>query len=392
MNLKWGGRQFGRSRFGNCPVKLINGAFVYSAEVMTPAILASQTLEQPFPRLVLTRSLSGLPPGLDAELQQLWHYFVTTASGTISCHKQMQNETCRVLLPMAFEDPALRHAILAFSSAHRANQKDSETSWESLKLHASASVLSDPSVSFLRRRYSLLEMVASLTPDGFLAEDSNYESPETSQQPYRVFFDDYAGCYPEIFEVFHQIRAISWKRQQKEHDSYEMIPLYDPQYELDAINIEGRLLAMIKRDESSRPCFSPSLQDTLDEKQTLEFAYCNLLLEYTALIHIRTQLMSLDSEALEVQQPVKMIIHLIQQLEPPSGLSPVLGVNTALFIAGRYAFGADRLTVQSLLIRFHQKMFNYNMVNAMDILDLIWRQVDSGQKNIGLQGHDFMAW
>ncbi|KAJ6100153.1 hypothetical protein N7467_001688 [Penicillium canescens] len=235
-------------------------------------------------------------------------------------------------------------------------------------------------------------MVASLTPDGFPAGDLSYESSETSSQPSRVFFDDYAGCYPEIFEIFHQIGAVSWERRQREHDSYNFVPLSDPDFELQAANLESRLLEMIERDKSTRPCFSPSLQETLDEKQALEFAYCNLLLEYTALIHIRTQIMSLDSEAVEVQQPVKMIIHLVQQLEPPSGLSPVLGVNTALFIAGRYAFGADRTIVQSLLIRFHRKMYNYNMINAMDILDLIWRQVDSGQKNIGLQGHDFMAW
>ncbi|KAJ5319887.1 c6 zinc finger domain containing protein [Penicillium antarcticum] len=247
----------------------------------------------------------------------------------------------------------------------------------------SDSTSSDSSISFLRRRYSLLEMVASLTLDGFPAEDLNYGSSETSSQPTRVFFDDYAGCYPEIFEIFHQIRAVAWERGQRERNSHDFVSLSDSDFYSEPANLESRILAMIERDESTRPCFSPSLQGTLDEKQTLEFAYCNLLLEYTALIHIRTQIMSLDPEAMEVQQPVKMIIHLIQQLEPPSGLSPVLGVNTALFIAGRYAFGADRMTVQSLLVRFHRKMYNYNMVNAMDILDLIWRQVDSGQKNIG---------
>jgi hypothetical protein len=423
---------------------------MYSAKVMTtPASVVSQTSEQPRSQLALTQSLSGLPPGLDAELQQLWHYFVSTASGTMSCHKQMQNETCRVLLPMAFKDPALRYAIFAFSSAHKANQTDSESSRGSLKWHAASlrtksigqlrqeivsghnrletifatclilclgtlcheneeynswrthlqgarAIMSaiyaaqsdstnlDPSISFLRRRYSLLEMVASLTPDGFPAEDSSYGSFITSSQPTRAFFDDYAGCYPEIFEIFHQIGAFAWERRQREHDSYNFVPLPDPDFELQAANLESRLLEMIERDESTRPCFSPSLQETLDEKQTLEFAYCNLLLEYTALIHIRAQIMNLDSEAMEIQQPVKMIIHLVQQLEPPSGLSPVLGVNTALFIAGRYAFGADRTAVQSLLIRFHRKMYNYNMINAIDILDLIWRQVDSGQKNIGM--------
>jgi hypothetical protein len=220
-------------------------------------------------------------------------------------------------------------------------------------------------------------MVASLTPDGFPADGLSYGSSGNLPQQTRIFFDDYAGCYPEIFEIFHQIGTVAWKQRQR-HDSFNSL-----EFRLEVFGLENRLLAMIERDKSTEPRFSPSLQKTLDEKQTFEFAYCNLLLENTALIHVRTQIMGLDPEAVEVQQPVKMIIHLVQQLEPPSGLSPVLGVNTALFIAGRYAYGADRTIVQSLLIRFHRKMYNYNMVNAMDILDLIWRQVDSGQKNIG---------
>lgn len=366
----------------------------------------------------------------------------------MSCHKKMQAETCRVLLPMALEVSALRNAIFAFSLAQRASQEEAESfrnllttrsaslrttsigqlhqqitlegesrpetvlatcimlclsalchdnpdynSWRThlqgaravvptIRAARQGSTTLDESVYFLERRYSLLQVVASLTPNGFQAQDLDRGLCITSLQPSQVFFDDYCGCYPDVLDMLRQIGAALWERRRLNQGCSDPMVLSEADLESETTDLENRLLAMLERDEITPPSFAPGLEEIIDQKQAQEFAYCNLICEYAALIQLRAELRGLGSEDLAVCQSVKRIIRLAQQLEPPSGLSPALGLNTSLYTAGRYASGEDRTAIQELLARFYQTSHNYNMIHTLRFLDLIWKRVDSGQLNI----------
>lgn len=345
---------------------------------------------------------------------------------------------------MAVESSALRDAILAFSSAHRANHADTESSRASLRWGAAslkacsikslrreissiadthpATVFAaclmlcvcalchdnedynswrmhllgarailpairagpsdskhlDPSNFFLQRRYSLLEAVASLTRDGFQAQDLTLNPYGASSQPSQIFFDHYCGCYTDVLEILSQIGAVAWERRQIEHTNCVLLSFSDADFELEALDLESRLVRMLERDLNTRPVFAAGFEDTLDEKQAMEFTYCNIICEYAALINFYTRIRKLSSPAEEVQQPIKRIIHLTQQLEPTSGLSPVLGLNTALFTAGCHAIGEDRAIITNLLSSFHQATRNHNMINTLDVLNMMWNQTDQG--------------
>ncbi|CAI7629551.1 unnamed protein product [Penicillium glandicola] len=419
----------------------------------TPQMAHGNYLKQPF---------SGLPCHLDANSQQLWHHFVHAGSATMSCHKQMQNQTCRVLLPMAFEAPALCHAIIYFSAAYKAAQIEDQGQRDILIRHAASlrtaslsylrqDILSvesrrpepifatclmlclsalchdnkdystwrthllgaramlplvhdvttsasdpDSSTIFLQRRYDLLETIASLTFSGLQPLVLNDRPLDKIPQPTQVKFDDYCGCYTDVLGILRHIGAISWGSWEQEHEVAGSAALPEADYELEAVQLEAKVLAMIERDSDTRPTFDLAFQNTFDEKQTLEFAYCNLLCEYAALIHIRTQMRGLESDSADVQHPVKMIISIAQQLEPPSGLSPVLGINTALFLAGRHALHTDRTAIRQLILCLYNKIHSQNLVHTLRILDYFWEQFDSRENYNEVQQimpvRDFIAW
>jgi hypothetical protein len=48
----------------------------------------------------------------------LLHYFIDNASRAIACHPSVQQEVCRVVIPMALESPALFYATIALSAIH----------------------------------------------------------------------------------------------------------------------------------------------------------------------------------------------------------------------------------------------------------------------------------
>lgn len=55
---------------------------------------------------------------LTNEQKMLLHHFIHDASQITACHSGMQNDICRMLIPMALQTPSLLHATTALSAIH----------------------------------------------------------------------------------------------------------------------------------------------------------------------------------------------------------------------------------------------------------------------------------
>lgn len=55
---------------------------------------------------------------LSAEQKSLLHHFINDASQITACHSGMQNDICRMLIPMALQTPSLLYATTALSAIH----------------------------------------------------------------------------------------------------------------------------------------------------------------------------------------------------------------------------------------------------------------------------------
>ncbi|KAJ5587651.1 uncharacterized protein N7459_003416 [Penicillium hispanicum] len=152
MQLQWGGRAFSRSRFGACVgtgdmqrLEYSPGEFIYttkSAQGLGSDL--SLTLTQPID------PFSSLSPDQKA----LLHHFINDASQITACHSGMQQDICRMLVPMALQTPSLLYATTALSAIHLQalrNQSESVKSapdiarWMALSLEHFRKELQNPS-------------------------------------------------------------------------------------------------------------------------------------------------------------------------------------------------------------------------------------------------------
>ncbi|KAJ5740637.1 hypothetical protein N7493_000509 [Penicillium malachiteum] len=120
MQLQWGGRAFSRSRFGACVDKggmqrleYSPGEFIYTTKSKPQSVQP----EAESSTLALTHSVdpfSSLSPNQKA----LLHHFINDASQITACHSGMQQDICRMLVPMALQTPSLLYATTALSAIH----------------------------------------------------------------------------------------------------------------------------------------------------------------------------------------------------------------------------------------------------------------------------------
>ncbi|KAJ5246803.1 hypothetical protein N7468_001786 [Penicillium chermesinum] len=117
MQLQWGGRAFSRSRFGACVdtgnmqrLEYSPGEFIYTTK-------AGERKGKPGPELSLIQSVDPFS-SLSSEQKALLHHFINDASQATACHSGMQQDICRMLVPMALQTPSLLYATTALSAIH----------------------------------------------------------------------------------------------------------------------------------------------------------------------------------------------------------------------------------------------------------------------------------
>ncbi|KIW64824.1 hypothetical protein PV04_09731 [Phialophora macrospora] len=462
INLRWGGRQFEKSRFGKCQVQRVEtsrGSFVYSSEYYAQNRSPSPTLQQTAGSLQQTSRLAiatpgamprniGLLPGLTPDQKSLLHHFVHEASSLISCNRQIQSQTCQVLLPLSLEVSALLHAVLAFSAGHRASIGENEDrtrmfkmqlvttrnqsirelhhnldplnsshleatlatslmlclcalrydeeAYNSWRIHLngaratisaisrlpnSESLQSSTRFSYLKKRYTILETIALQGLNGFHARDLDYEIAKQDAQPAEVFLDDYVGCATDVLEMFQEVSAVAWEtRRARAADGKELV-LSQHDFDLEAFNLETRLLQMIDRDRKSSPVFCPGVQAMLSPRQIADYVLFNELVQYTVLLVIRRRIRRLSPSNSLVQECVGKIIQLANFLTPSNGLSPGLGLNEVLFAAGCSCLEPDRDSIRRLLNSFYHSTQNHNTILALRILEEHWTKMGSAQES-----------
>ncbi|KAJ5279790.1 hypothetical protein N7478_005162 [Penicillium angulare] len=118
MQLQWGGRAFSRSRFGACVDKggmqrleYSPGEFIYTTKSKSNLSESGST------DLALTQAVDPFS-SLSPDQKALLHHFINDASQITACHSGMQQDICRMLVPMALQTPSLLYATTALSAIH----------------------------------------------------------------------------------------------------------------------------------------------------------------------------------------------------------------------------------------------------------------------------------
>ncbi|KAI9745924.1 MAG: hypothetical protein M1818_000605 [Claussenomyces sp. TS43310] len=91
---------------------------VPTAPPSTSNVLPSTEMVSSSAPLVIPKFLSPLPR-LTTTQKSLLQHFMSSASSITSCHSQIQEETCRGIVPMALKIPSLFSAIMALSQIHK---------------------------------------------------------------------------------------------------------------------------------------------------------------------------------------------------------------------------------------------------------------------------------
>ncbi|KAJ5832282.1 hypothetical protein N7474_000593 [Penicillium riverlandense] len=135
MQLQWGGRAFSRSRFGACvgdggmqrlgcsSPEYSPGEFIYTTKSANSAKSPTAADRE----LALTQPVDPFS-SLSSDQKALLHHFINDASQITACHSGMQQDICRMLVPMALQTPSLLYATTALSAIHiQALHNQSET-------------------------------------------------------------------------------------------------------------------------------------------------------------------------------------------------------------------------------------------------------------------------
>ncbi|KAJ5218542.1 uncharacterized protein N7498_000641 [Penicillium cinerascens] len=128
MQLQWGGRAFSRSRFGACVgsnmqrLEYSPGEFIYTTKSKSKAAQAQAQAQalaqtQSSSSLILAKPVDPFS-SLSNDQKALLHHFINDASQITACHSGMQQDICRMIVPMALQTPSLLYATTALSAIH----------------------------------------------------------------------------------------------------------------------------------------------------------------------------------------------------------------------------------------------------------------------------------
>ncbi|KAJ5098819.1 hypothetical protein N7532_005820 [Penicillium argentinense] len=113
MQLQWGGRAFSRSRFGAC----VDTGNMQRLEYSPGEFIYTTKSAQAGSDLALTQPVDPFS-SLSQDQKSLLHHFINDASQITACHSGMQQDICRMIVPMALQTPSLLYATTALSAIH----------------------------------------------------------------------------------------------------------------------------------------------------------------------------------------------------------------------------------------------------------------------------------
>ncbi|KAE9370410.1 hypothetical protein N431DRAFT_343068 [Stipitochalara longipes BDJ] len=416
VKLRWGGRTFDRSRFGDC----LKGSVRKTADSPDGFVYAASTAALSVPQeLPVFPTLSTIETGL------LYHY-TEEASRITCCGSHVQKELCQLVVPMAVESPALMKATLAWAAMH------------SVEFRGQISGVSDPmqfiatlkakSIEYLRRElqkpdmvhgdallatvrtlcqceihsgsnqssawrvhikgakalmnaiewsrrgkgsqprllsrwYAAMDSLATLASCGTTAM---IEKEDKAQELLgdlghaTAYLDDYNGYSTDLSCVIGEIGSAVAAVRQGSSSSEQ------------AERLESAILTIMERDNNSAPVFYPEVVERLTPQAIQEYSLCNQAYQHTALIYVRWQLRGLPRDAPEIQDSVRRIIECVSSITPSYGLSPAIVLTTPLFTAGCEALGEDRETIRRLLSQLYQLLKIRNIKLALEVLEAFW--------------------
>ncbi|KAL4922996.1 Zn(II)2Cys6 transcription factor [Aspergillus undulatus] len=440
MQLQWGGRAFSRSRFGSCMKKLeySPGEFIY-----TTAGSASSSPTEPTPPPTTTATIT-LPKSVDpfssltTNQKSLLHHFLSDASQITACHSGMQQEICRMLVPMALQTPSLLYATMALSAIHIQalhNQSENVKSAPDIarlmvmSLEHFRKELQSPgtrgtdALLATARTLCLAEihsgaiqpnswrahiegahalMLASREREGAFA-DSSEGFRRYADRWYRsiVSLTALTGNGPPIGGVQTLSKAVPANADTPDYlDDYwgftvSLSAVFrgigaaawqtPPDQTADAAEVtalETSVHELIDEGARSPPTFYPGVVEGLSKEHILRFTLCNETFQHSALIQIERRLRRTPASSPAVQRSVKKIIECSELIGPSPGLSPWTMLTTPLFIAGCEAQGEDRVRVRELLSKLHDTIRVPNVLQSLKFLEEYWaHQLDDESWN-----------
>ncbi|KAL4809589.1 fungal-specific transcription factor domain-containing protein [Aspergillus unguis] len=445
MQLQWGGRAFSRSRFGSCMQKLeySPGEFIYttaSSSSPTEAAPAPLPLTSPSPvqtsaQIQAAPATITLPQSVDpftslnTNQKSLLHHFLSDASQITACHSGMQQEICRMLVPMALQTPSLLYATMALSAIHiQALHNKSENVKSApdiarlmaMSLEHFRKELQSPgtrgsdALLATARTLCLAEihsgaiqpnswrahiegaqalMIAARGKDGW-APDSSEGFRRYLDRWYRsiVSLTALTGNGPPVGGVTCQTisNTVSPSADTPDYlDDYwgftvSLATVFrgigaaawqtPPDQAADAeevMALESSVHNLIDEGARSPPTFYPGVEG-FSEDQIMRFTLCNVAFQHSALIQIERRLRRTPASSPAVQRSVKKILECTEQIGPSPGLSPWTMLTTPLFIAGCEAQGEDRERVRDLLSQLYDTIRVPNVLQSLKFLEQYW--------------------
>ncbi|KAL2808752.1 armadillo-type protein [Aspergillus granulosus] len=387
--------------------------------------------ETAVPTTVITLPKSVDPfISLDTKQKSLLHHFLSDASQITACHPGMQQEICRMLVPMALQTPSLLYATMALSAIHIEalhNQSENVKSAPDIARLMAMSLehfrreLQSPgtrgsdALLATARTLCLAEIHSgAIQPNSWrahiegaqalmVAARNKGDSSPGSSEGFRRYLDRWYRSIvsltaltangPPIGGVECQTisPAVSPATETPDYlDDYWgftvslsavfrgigaaawQTPPDQPANDAEVTELESSVQQLIDRGAQAPPTFYPGVGEGLSSDHILRFTLCNEAFQHSALIQIERRLRRLPASSPSVQRSVKKILECSEHIGPSPGLSPWTMLTTPLFIAGCEAQGDDRDRVRKLLASLHDTIRVPNVLQSLKFLEQYW--------------------
>ncbi|KAF9889228.1 hypothetical protein FE257_007541 [Aspergillus nanangensis] len=399
----------------------------------SPGEFIYTTNAAPLESLALTRPVDPFA-SLSSDQKALLHHFLNDASQITACHSGMQQNICKMLVPMALQTPSLLYATMALSAIHLQDLHNQSTDVKSVpdiarlmafslehfrkelqnpgdkssdallatartlclaEIHSGAihpnswrahiegakalmvSVDSQGGVSprssdgFRRYLDRWYRSIVSLTAlTGNGPPIGQVSDQSGSDDATPDYLDDYWGFTVSLSAMFREIGAAAWRNQQSRHN--ETTEGTEITAHNEAAALESSLRHLMEQGAEAQPAFYPGVVEGLSAESIQQLMLCNEAFQHSALIQIHRRLRHIPASAPQVQQSVKRILECTTQIGPSSGLSPWVLLTTPLFIAGCEARGEDRDQVRQLLSSLHSTIHIPNVLQSLKFLQQYW--------------------